>query len=280
LKKIQKKFKKKLKKKRGVPMPRVNDLHLLLFRRGRVLMILAGLLLAACSEKELDPNDAQKSFGIAKEPYDAGRYEDGIRRLGEFKSRFPYSQYTPEAELLIADCQFRLDRYQESAASYETFVKLHPKHAKIDFAMFRQGESYWQDAPEVVSREQEYTEKAVNKWKDLVEKHPSSQYAVQAKELIEKGTRRIAESMRFTARFYCKQEIWHACAFKYIRVLEKFPQYKDMTKEALEKAADALEIVAKEKEQEPDSDKNLFHRTMTASQIREKAANFRKLIKG
>ncbi len=234
----------------------------------------------SCSEKELDPNDAKKSFSIAKEPYDDERYEDAIRRLGEFKSRFPYSQLTPEAELLIADSQFRMDRFQESAATYETFVKLHPRHAKVDFALFRIGESYWSDAPEAVSREQEYTEKAIIQWKDLVEKHPKSEYVAQARELIEKGTRRLAESVHFISRFYCKMEVWHACAFRSISLLEKYPQYKDLSSEALRNAAAALDVLAELKEKDPASDKNLFHRSMTAAQLREKAANFRKILNG
>lgn len=241
-------------------------------------VLFAGLI--ACSEKELIPNDPKRSFEIAKEPYDDARYEDAIRRLSEFKSRFPYSQFTPESELLIADSQFHMDRFQEAAATYETFVKLHPKHAKVDFAMFRIAESYWQDAPTVVSREQEYTEKAVKQWHDLIEKFPKSEYTPKAKDLAEQGTRRMAESNQFVARFYCKQEIWPACAFRYIKLLERFPQYKDISSEALEKAAEALEKVADAKEKDPESDKNLFHRTMTAQQIREKAANFRKIRKG
>lgn len=243
------------------------------------VLLLCGAL-SSCSEKELDPNDPKKSYGIAKEPYDDGRYDDAIRRLGEFKSRFPYSQFTPESELLIADSQFHLSRYQEAAATYETFVKLHPKHPKVDYAMFRVGESYWEDAPTAVSREQEYTEKAVKQWHDLIEKFPKSEFTGKAKELAEQGTRRIAESHQFVARFYCKQEIWHACAFRYIKLLERFPQYKDLANEALENAAEALDKVAAEKDKDPQSDKNLFHRSMSSQQIREKAANFRKILKG
>lgn len=249
-----------------------------------LIILMFGLLpltyLTSCSEKELDPNDPKKSFEIAKEPYDDHRYEDAIRRLGEFKSRFPYSQFAPESELLIADSQFRMDRFQEAAGTYETFVKLHPRHPKVDYAMYRIAESYWEDAPTAVSREQEYTEKAVKQWNDLVQKFPKSEYAAKAKEFAEAGTRRIAESQQFIARFYCKQEIWHACAFRYIKLLERFPQYKDLSNEALEKAAYSLEKVADAKEKDPQSDKNLFHRTMSAQQIREKAANFRKILKG
>lgn len=237
-------------------------------------------IISGCAEKEFDPNDPKKSYGIAKEPFDDGHYEEALKKLGEFKSRFPYSQYAAEAEILIADSQFNLERYQEAAAAYETFVKLHPKHPKTDYALFRVAESYWEDSPEAPSREQEYTEKAVVNWEEVVQKYPESQYAVKAKELIVKGKRRLAESVLFVARFYCKQEIWHACAYRYTQLLEKYADQKDLAQEALEQAAFSLDKVADAKEKDPASDKNLYHRTMNAEQIREKAANFRKLIKG
>jgi outer membrane protein assembly factor BamD len=245
------------------------------------LITIFGLsFVSSCAEKEFDPNDPKKSFGIAKEPYDDGHYEEAVKRLGEFKSRFPYSQFASEAELLIADSQFHLEHYQEAAGAYETFVKLHPKHPKSDYAMYRVGESYWEDSPTAINREQEYTEKAVRQWDDLIVKYPKSQYVSQAKDMITKGRRRLAESEQFVARFYCRQEIWHACAYRYTQILEKFPEQKDIANEALEKAAMALDRVADAKDRDPASDRNLYHRAMTAAQIREKAANFRKILKG
>lgn len=240
----------------------------------------AALNFLSCTEKEFDPNDPKKSFSVAKEPFDDGHYEEAIRKLGEFKSRFPYSQYAAESELLIADSQFQLERFQESAAAYDTFSKLHPKHPKTDYALFRVAESYWEDSPEAVSREQEYTEKAVAQWQEVIEKFPTTQYAVRAKDMISKGRRRLAESIRFVARFYCKQEIWHSCAYRYTQLLERYADQKDLSDEALERGAFALDKVADAKEKDPASDKNLYHRTMTAEQIREKAANFRRILKG
>ena len=102
----------------------------------------------------------------------------------------------------------------------------------------------------------------------------------RAKEMIGKGRRRLAESVQFVARFYCKQEIWHSCAYRYTQLLDKYPDQKDIAQEALERAAFALDKVAEAKEKDPASDKNLYHRTMTAQQIREKAANFRRIAKG
>lgn len=248
-------------------------------RPSKYLMIMIlSVIIWGCAEKEFDPNDPQKSFGIAKESYDNENYEISLTRLGEFKSRFPYSKYAVEAELLIANAHFELGHYTEAAMAYEQFVKLHPNHPQVDYALFRIGESYWQDAPEEIDREQEYTQKAVTEWSKLIARMPDSPYSKKAKVLIEQGHRRIAESILFVANFYCKQEIYPACAYRAIQLADEYPQFPDLRTEALQKAIGALEKVAKAKEADPESDKNLYFKTMSAPEIRARAANFKKLL--
>jgi outer membrane protein assembly factor BamD len=231
-----------------------------------------------CAEKEFDPNDPEKSYGIAKEPYDDENYEIALTKLGEFKSRFPYSKYAVEAELLIANAQYELDHFTEAALAYEQFVKLHPKHPKVDYAMFRVGESYWADAPEEIDREQEYTQKAIGEWQKLIEKMPESPYAKQAKEYVKQGKRRIADSIAFIARFYCKQELYPACAYRAIQLADEYPEFPDLRIEALGFAIKALDKVADAKAADPKSDKNLYFKTMTEAEIRGRADNFKKLL--
>lgn len=245
----------------------------------KALFILSvGILVLGCEEKEFDPNDPAKSYGIAKEPYDDENYEIAVQRLGEFKSRFPYSKFAVEAELLIANAQYELGRYTESALAYEQFVKLHPKHPKVDYAAFRVGESYWQDAPEEVNREQDYTVKAVREWEKLIGKFPDSPYAKQAKGLVQKGKRRIAESIEFVASFYCKQQIYHACAYRSIQLADEYPEFTDLRVKALENAIFSLDKVADAKALDESSDKNLYFMQMSTQEIRDRAANLRKLL--
>ncbi len=243
-----------------------------------LLLFILAVMTSACSEKEFDPNDPQKSFGIAKEPYDDENYEIAVQRLGEFKARFPYSKFATEAELLIANSQFELGHYAESALAYEQFAKLHPHHPQVDFALFRIGDSYWKDAPEEIDREQEYTQKAITEWEDLIGRMPKSPYAKEARTLVAKGKRRIAESILFVARFYCKQEIYHACAFVSIQMADEFGEYADLRVEALNLGIKALDHVAAAKAKAPDSDKNLYFKSMTADEIKARADNFRRLL--
>lgn len=231
-----------------------------------------------CSEKEFNPDDPAGSFVIAREPYDDGNYEYALTKLGEFKSRFPYSKFTSLAELYIADSQYKLGRYEEAAASYSQFVKLHPKHEKAPYAMYRIGESYWVDAPEEINRDQELTQKALEEWDKLVVKFPESEYTKQAKEKIEQGNRRIAESQEFIVKFYCKMDVYHACAFRALDLADKYPRYRDIYKNAIRAAISSFRKLAKEKEKDPESDKNIYFKQLTAAQMIEKANELEKLL--
>ena len=229
----------------------------------------------SCATTDHDPENAKQSFDYAAEPYHDENYEIAINRLGEFRSRFPYSQYAVQAELYIANAQFEQGRYAEAAEAYEQFIKLHPKHKEVAFAMFRVGDSFWQEAPETVDREQDFTEKAIANWRGLTRKFPDSEHATKAKALIIKGEERIAKSHEFIAKFYCKQEIWHACAHRSLRLIDEFPTKKEMVREALARAANAFEKMLEEKKSD-DKDSNYFFKTYSTAQIREKAATLKK----
>lgn len=241
-----------------------------------------GLLLAfflslslACVEKDIDPTDPAAAFVRAREPYDDEMYDIAIQKLNEFKSRFPYSKHAPEAELMVADSQFQMSRFAEAASSYEQFVKLHPRHEKADFAQFRVGESYWSDAPDDIDREQEYTLKAIAEWEKLQSSFPDSEQSKKAQEFLNKGRRRVAEHSDFIAKFYCKQEIYHACAYRYLQLAEQYPQFNDLIKKGYSRAARAFDALAEGKSKDQESDSNLYFKSLSSAELKQKAEEMR-----
>lgn len=240
-----------------------------------VLLILFFGLSWSCVEKDIDPSDPSAAFVRARESYDNEMFEIAIQKLGEFKSRFPYSKHAPDAELLIADSHYQLGHYAEAASAYELFVKLHPKHEKADFAQYRVGESYWAEAPEEVDREQEYTLKAIAEWEKLLVTYPEGEWSKKAKNLLDKGQRRVAEHAEFIAKFYCKQRIYHACAFRYIELSQQFPQFTDLTLKAYENAALAFDKLSKNFPKEDPIDTNLYFKSMTPEELSSKATELR-----
>lgn len=247
----------------------VNDLkHMVLFM---------SLLAAACSEKGLVQDNPQESFAIAKAPYEERNYEIAIKKLNEFKSRFPYSRYAVEAELLVADAYFETSKYAEAGVAYEQFAKLHPKHERTDFVLYRIGLCYWKDAPTEIDREQEYTQTSITKWERLIKDFPDSPHSEEARQFMKVGKLRIAQAEDFIARYYCRKSIWHSCAYHSLIILERFPDQTDLAKDAIKRAALALEKLAKE---EPYGEqKNLFNREATKEEVLKKAQDLKARIK-
>ncbi len=239
------------------------------------LIIAVLIFLSACQEKEFDVNDVPGSYQIAKEPYDNRNYEIALRRLGEFKSRFPYSKYAIEAELLMANAHFELGHYPEATVAYKQFIKLHPRHPSTAFSQFRMGLSYWKDAPEAINREQDLTARAISEWKVLLEKYPQDPLVDEAKKLIEQGEKRIVDSEEFIAKFLCKQEKYHACAYRNMKMVESTPaKYRAQIKRALLDGAFAIDKMLDNKKAD-DEDSNLFFKNHSPDELRTKAAKFR-----
>lgn len=239
-------------------------------------------LVLGCQEKEFDPNDPAKSFIIAKEPYEDKSYDVAIKRLGEFKSRFPYSKFSTEAELLIANAHFELGHYPEAAVAYSQFITLHPKHPKTDYAQHQIGMSYWKEAPEAEDREQDLSSKAIKEWTTLIEQYPHSELVPKTKELITEGKNRIIRAGEFVARFYCKQEVWHSCAFRYMQLLEHIPaDLKNERREALTHSANALEKMLDfqdELKRQGEKDQlNLYVKNFSRSELEEKINKLKQL---
>jgi outer membrane protein assembly factor BamD len=247
-----------------------------------LLLITLGLALAmgACQEKDFDLASPENSFVIAKKPYTQGNYEIALTKLGEFKTRFPYSSFATEAELMIADSYYALGRYAEAVVSYEHFIKLHPKHEKVAFAQFRIGQSYWLQAPTEIDREQDLSARAVAEWEKLLSLYPQSEYVGEATNLSMQGKRRIAESYEFIAKFYCKQDIWHACAHRSLALAENYAKiFPDLGKRALLQGALAFGKLADTKvdaeNEKRSKESNLYFKAMSRDELRQRAEELR-----
>jgi outer membrane protein assembly factor BamD len=244
----------------------------------KIIVLAGALFLASCQEKDFDLANPENSFAIAKKPYVQGNYEIALNKLGEFKTRFPYSRFAIDAELLIANAYFELGRYGEAVVSYEQFIKLHPKHEQVAFAQFRIGQSYWQQAPKDKDREQDLSSKAIAAFDKLAATYPDSEYAAEAQELSKQGQRRLAESQEFVAGYYCRQEIWHACAHRYLALAESYNKtFPDLVKKALNQAAVALDKLAERKGEVKDNEdeSNLYLKAMSREELKQRAGELR-----
>ena len=202
----------------------------------RYLMLVALTTQLSCQHTKTEPLNAEASYERAKESYEDGSYEEAIEHLKAFRSRFPYSRYGVEADLLIAHAHFELGEYPNASMAYQQFIILHPDHPAIDFASFRAGLCYWKEASTAANREQEFTRKALVIWERLEADYPESSYLFESRMMVQEGTQRIMDSKLFVIRFYCRQKKWLSCLYATEAFLQEYAGKKELSQEITHKA--------------------------------------------
>lgn len=220
---------------------------MLLKRHIFILFTISQLLLSACTTEEKKTDAAESTFALAQEYEKDERYEEAVRKYTEVKNRFPYSQFAVKAELAIADVYFKEESFGEAQINYQTFRELHPKHAQIDYVIFRIGLSYFNQLPETIDRDLTYAHDAITTFDELVEKHPNSEFVKEAKEKKQASLKKLAEKEDYVGEFYFKRKIYDSALTRYEFLLKSYPQ-SELGEKALARAYySALKIGEKEK---------------------------------
>ena len=61
-------------------------------------------------------------------------------------------------------------------------------------SLYRVGESYWNEAPGDIDREQEYTKRAMKEWNLLLSRYPGGKYAKEAKAKVKIGKSELLQT--------------------------------------------------------------------------------------
>lgn len=181
--------------------------------------------LGGCASDEKSADTAEGAFKVAKEYEDAERYEVAIQKYADVKNKFPYSSFATSAELAIADVQFKRESYPESQIAYQNFRDLHPKHARIDYVIFKTGMSYFLQLPETIDRDLSLATDAIYSFNEVIKSHPHSEHLKEARENREKAFIMLNEKELYIADFYYKQKKFDSALQRYESAYTKYPGF-------------------------------------------------------
>lgn len=190
-------------------------------------------ILAGCGGvKDLQGvRDPKEFFDRAMTSYMSGKYEEAEKSFRTLMEEYPLSPYAVDAQLLIADVCYAMEKYDDAGSYYTNFVALHPRHAKASYALFQKGMSHFKDVL-TIDRDQTSTKKALFAFEDLVASYPDSQYRDRAKELIVFLKNRLAEREFYIANFYYKNKNYKGALGRLRDLLKNYPD-SELTDKAL-----------------------------------------------
>ena len=162
------------------------------------------------------------------------RFEEAIECLEIFKSRYPQTVHSREAELAIADNYFNNKEYLLAAETYHTFIKLHPGSPRSDYAYYRVGLSYLKESPKAIDRDQQYLDEAIYYLRIAVGSFPDSPYHEAAVHDLKDARNRVARRNYYIGNFYYRSGEYKSAVPRFIDVVNIYPD-TDVAPKALYK---------------------------------------------
>ena len=156
---------------------------------------------------------ARQTYELGTEALADGNYLDANQHFTAVKNKYPYSQYAALAELRIGDGHYAQDKFVEAIGAYRAFVQRRPNHAEVPYALWRVGESYFQQRPSNFflfppgyEKDRSTTKDAVRSYTAYIKRFPKHAHVVEAQKKLTICRTALADFQLYVAKFYIGQE--------------------------------------------------------------------------
>jgi outer membrane protein assembly factor BamD len=179
-------------------------------------------LFCACASAPAPVKSADAYFRDGEAAYSSRKYEDAIAQWKKVREAYSSPELSTRAELKIADAHFENKSYIEAAAAYEDFRKLHPRHEKAAYALYRLGLSnYLQVAG--IDTDQTPVKNAVVSLRSFLIQYPNSEYAPEVKQKLADCRSKQLEYENYVGNFYLRTGKYPSAIKRLNEALVSFP---------------------------------------------------------
>jgi outer membrane protein assembly factor BamD len=183
-------------------------------------IILASALIQGCSTPKVNKS-ADLLYKEGEQYFRDGKYEDAIAQWKKVKETYQSPELSTKAELGIADAYFLNKDYIEAAAGYEDFRKLHPKNPQTDFALYRQGLSYFKQIHSI-DTDQTPVKNAVTTFDSYLKLYPTGAQLAEVQEKHRECRDKQIQYELYVGRFYLKTDAYKAAIARFEESLKMF----------------------------------------------------------
>jgi outer membrane protein assembly factor BamD len=183
-------------------------------------LILAAALVQGCSTPQVNKS-ADALYKEGEQLFKDGKYEDAIAQWKKVKETYQSQELTTKAELDIADAYFLNKDYIEAAAGYDDFRKLHPKHPQADFALYRQGMSYFNQIHSI-DTDQTPVKNAQTTFASYLKLYPAGPQLAEVQEKNRECRDKQMQYELYVGRFYLRTDAYKAAIARFEESLKMF----------------------------------------------------------
>lgn len=179
----------------------------------------------------------EQLYAQATRAMDKKRYEEAVAFFEEVERQHPYSTWARRAMLMKAFAYYQGNDYEESIASVDQFIALHPGNKDAPYAYYLRAMNFYERVRDV-GRDQEYTNNTVQAFNDLIRRYPETEYARDARLKLDLAFDQLAGKEMYVGRYYLSAGKHIAAINRFKRVVSNY-QRTSHTPEALHRLVEA-----------------------------------------
>lgn len=196
------------------------------------------------------PEDtAQELFETANDYMAEKNYVAAVERYNKLREAYPFSPYTIDAELSLADAQFLDEEYNAAVEAYKDFESLHPRHKAVPYVLYQIGVARLKGFMSI-DRPTNDLQEGYEYLDRLIKMYPNSEYETAAKEMQLQIRTLMAEHELYIADVFWHMEKYGPAWRRYVYVAENFPDVPEVSKHAKEKSLPAYHNYRQEQAKE------------------------------
>jgi outer membrane assembly lipoprotein YfiO len=182
------------------------------------------------SDRELR-QQAQELYRHAREALESSDYSVAITRYDGLIARYPFSDYSTQAELEKIYAQYKSFQIDEAITASDRFLRSHPRHPHADYILYIKGVADFNRdeglldtmVPDSAKRDIGNERRAFEDFALLLQRYPTSRYAGDARRRMLYARNRIADHELSVAQFYMTRGAYVAAAKRATDIVTEYP---------------------------------------------------------
>jgi len=185
---------------------------------------------------------AAEYYKAAKEEFDNHNWDAAIKLYEQLESKFPFGRFAQQAQLEVAYAYYKQGDSAQSVSALDKFIKLHPNHPNIDYALYLKALVNFKEdlgplarviSQDLADRDPKAARESFEGFKELVTRYPESRYAPDSRERMVYLVEALARQEIHVARYYLSRGAYLAAVNRAQDAIVKFPN-SPIHREALE----------------------------------------------
>ncbi|HEX6635462.1 MAG TPA: outer membrane protein assembly factor BamD [Usitatibacter sp.] len=176
---------------------------------------------------------AEQYYNAAKEQLDQHNWDTAAKLYEQLESKYPYGRFAQQGQLDVAYAYYKQGETAQAIAAAEKFVKLHPNHPHVDYALYLKGLANFKEdlgpfgrlvKQDLADRDAKSARESFETFKELVTRFPESRYADDSRARMAYLVEALARHEVKVARYYMSRKAWLAAANRAQECITHFPR--------------------------------------------------------